>query len=103
MFPIMLGHRPDVTAAEIRAAYGASMIVGLPWQMLAAHEAQAMKNHSQTVARLAERGGLSACEACAVLEDRPWRKMPTPEAHARLRELFTEYIVNEQGMRTSEG
>lgn len=40
----------------------------IPWSLIAPHEAQAVKNHGgQTLQRLAERGGLSPCEAlCAI-------------------------------------
>jgi hypothetical protein len=47
----------------------------IPWALLAQHEDQAVANHGQSLAVLARRGGLSWCEALAVLEDRPWRKM----------------------------
>jgi hypothetical protein len=47
----------------------------VPLSLLAPHEAQAQKNHSQSLQRLAERGGLSPCEMLAVLEDREWRRM----------------------------
>ena len=46
----------------------------IPWGLISQHEEQAYKNHGQTLKRLAERGGLSFCEALAVLEDRQWRK-----------------------------
>jgi hypothetical protein len=59
----------------------------LPWNVIAPHEDQALKNHGQTLARLRERGGLSACEAVAILEDREWRKMDDDEAFRRLAEL----------------
>jgi hypothetical protein len=59
----------------------------IPWKAIAPHERQADRNHRQTLERLAQRGGLSWCEACAVMEDRPWRKMPTDEAEKRVREL----------------
>lgn len=49
---------------------------GIPWAMIAPHEAQALRNHDQTLERLAQRGGLSPEEAVAVLEDRKWRAMP---------------------------
>ena len=55
--------------------------------MLAPHEEQAQRNHLQSLETLASRGGLSACEAVAVLEDRRWHKMPKDEAVARLVEL----------------
>lgn len=35
----------------------------VPWVYMAPHEAQAQKNHSQSLARLAERGGLGCGEA----------------------------------------
>lgn len=52
----------------------------IPWEMIAPHAAQAQENHDQTLERLNERGGLSPCEACAVLEDRPWRRMDEPHS-----------------------
>jgi hypothetical protein len=51
----------------------------VPWAVLAPHEHQALSNHSQSLVRLAERGGLSLCEMAAVIEERRWEKM-TPEA-----------------------
>lgn len=55
----------------------------IPFALIAPHERQAQKNHRQTLARLAERGGLSPSEALAVLEDR--RRHPIPAAEARKR------------------
>lgn len=53
----------------------------IPWDLIAAHDAQARKNHAgQGVERLAERHGCSPCEVCAILEDRPWRSMGQQEA-----------------------
>lgn len=57
----------------------------VPWSMLAPHEAQAQSNHSQTLERLAERGGLAVCEMLAVLEDRRWKPVPGDEALRQLR------------------
>lgn len=45
---------------------------GIPWKMIARHEAQADRNHSQTLRGLHDRGGLVWSEALAVLRDRPW-------------------------------
>jgi hypothetical protein len=57
----------------------------IPWSAIAPHEAQAMQNHGrQDLATLARRGGLSPCEAVAVLEDRPWHRMDAADALARL-------------------
>jgi hypothetical protein len=76
VFPIMCGER----VADHKS--------WIPWAVIAPHEAQAQRNHSQTLARLAERGGLSPCEAVAVLEDRNWRQMPQHEARLRLGQII---------------
>lgn len=52
----------------------------VPFAMVLEHEGQCLKNHSQTVNRLAERGGLGWAELLAVLEDRPWSNVPFKEA-----------------------
>ncbi|WP_248313168.1 hypothetical protein [Bosea sp. F3-2] len=57
MFPIMGG--PNV-----------------PWSLIAPYEAQAQKNHYQSLKRLAERGGLSICEAMAVMSSVAYEKRP---------------------------
>lgn len=41
----------------------------IPYDVIKPHEEQAMKNHGQTLDRLAERGGLGWSEAYAVLTD----------------------------------
>lgn len=50
-------------------------------------ERQAKINHGQTLARLAERGGLNAGEALAIAEKRQWKLMQTPEAIVALAAL----------------
>lgn len=47
----------------------------IPYNIIAPHEAQARRNHSQTLQRLAERGGLSWAEILAVLSDKTWKEM----------------------------
>lgn len=93
MFPILFGHRLREEIDEVRAAFGTAIVIALPWPMMAPHEKQAQRNHSQSLERLAERGGLSACEACAVLDDREYRRMTRPEAHARLKDLFIAWVA----------
>ena len=75
----------------------------LPWELLAPHDEQAKRNHGgQNLEKLASRGGLSACEAVAIIEDTDYRKMwPFPihsreegkdrciKANNRLREILT--------------
>jgi hypothetical protein len=63
------------------------LLMAVPWPLIAPHDAQAVKNHGQTLRRLAERGGLAPYEMCAVLEDRRWGLMGDDVAEARLTEL----------------
>ncbi|MDE7243098.1 MAG: hypothetical protein K2O18_03850 [Oscillospiraceae bacterium] len=48
----------------------------IPWGVLIPHENQALRNHSQTLERLAERGGLSWNEILPILRDQTWRECP---------------------------
>lgn len=51
----------------------------VPWAMLAPHDAQAQRNHGgQTLARLAQRGGLDPVEMVSVLDGRDY-----PDAEVR--------------------
>ena len=68
---------PDIFRVSDKPDYHST---GIPWKMIAPHERQAELNHSQTLRRLHERGGLSWSEALAVLQDRPWRKEPNAKA-----------------------
>lgn len=56
----------------------------IPWSAIEPHRRQAEINHSQSLERLAERGGLGLCEAVAVLEDRRWHPMDRRLTNARL-------------------
>jgi hypothetical protein len=75
---------------------GNAAVIPLPWSIIAPHEKQALENHGQTLARLRERGGLSPCEAVAILEDRRWRRMDTAQAFTRLAELL---LNNQESVR----
>lgn len=44
----------------------------VPWEIMMPHEAQAQRNHGQSLQRLAERGGLGAGEAWCVVQDMHW-------------------------------
>lgn len=46
----------------------------VPMAILRRHQAQALRNHSQTVERLRERGGLDPQEALATISDQSWRE-----------------------------
>lgn len=60
-----------------------SVAAGVPWDMVASHEKQALANHDQTLAVLASRGGLDWCELEAVMAGRQWHLMKpgTAERH----------------------
>lgn len=49
-------------------------------RMEALFDEQAMRNHGQTLERLAERGGLGADEALALAERRNWRRQDDIDA-----------------------
>lgn len=63
------------------------------WQLVADHAQQANRNHGQSVARLAERGGLSWCELFAVLHNKRWQKMDANEAMIACRALEARYLA----------
>jgi len=48
----------------------ARILRAVPWAFVVPHEPQCQRNHSQTLRRLLERGGLDPSELLAVLEDR---------------------------------
>lgn len=65
----------------------------IPWSFIEPHEAQCLKNHYQTLQRLSERGGLSVCEALAVIESKGWNGRDNPEtdsekARKKLKEML---------------
>jgi hypothetical protein len=83
-FPIQL---PDRYEERKYLEERGVIIHSVPWGLMVEHEVQAKRNHDQTIAELARRCGLSACEAVAVLEDREWRHMPLDEAYVRLGDI----------------
>ncbi len=62
----------------------------IPYDIIKPHEEQALRNHYQTLDRLAERGGLSWAEVYAVLTD---SKFPSREEY--ISEEFYEEKVKE--------
>lgn len=68
----------------------------IPWSVIEPHEQQAMTNHRQSLARLAQRGGLTANEAYAVLVDSRWRDieaLPHMPANERLLAVVSERLT----------
>nr|WP_295941241.1 hypothetical protein [uncultured Acidovorax sp.] len=64
----------------------------LTWTLIEPHRQQAMDNHGQTLEKLADRGGLSFCEAAAILEDRKWSKIVWPAGHERAEDPARCYL-----------
>lgn len=94
VFPIMLGYDQRERIGEVRRAGLLLIVVGVPWAMIEPHEAQAKRNHGgQTLRRLAERGGLGAAEAVAVLCNGPYQQMPFAAAQARLSAMVIRYAA----------
>lgn len=63
-FPVLLSTRRRREFADCPAS--------VPWSFVEPHAAQAMKNHSQTLQRLARRGGLDPVEIKAVVLGLPF-------------------------------
>lgn len=97
--PIMNGYAYEQKERlrELRQAGAFCVVIALPMEMLTPHEAQARANHNQTLNRLAERGGLTASEAIAILKDRGYVRMPHTGANAELLELFRKWEEQEYG------
>ncbi len=93
MFPIMgINYNYKDLIYEIRESGALSIVVQIPWDMIAPHEAQAKTNHGHTLMRLAERGGLGPAEALAVFQDRRYRHMPRGKANLELLALVTAFL-----------
>ncbi|RKZ94679.1 MAG: hypothetical protein DRQ40_05320 [Gammaproteobacteria bacterium] len=71
MFPLMKPH--DRKKHEMWDILKAPRSV--PWAFLAPHEEQAQRNHSQSLARLASRGGLDAGEILAIVTGKKWSEI----------------------------
>ena len=72
-----------------------SLLTSVPWEFIEPHAAQAMANHDQTLNRLAQRGGLSACEALCAVTGRGFRELlsfssPTRHGETRPPKPFSE-------------
>lgn len=84
MFPILSHTLEREALSAVRKDEQPFLVVGVPWSIMEPHGAQARDNHGQTLKTLAARGGLSHCEAVAVLENRNWRPMDAAEANKAL-------------------
>ena len=70
---------------------------GIPWEIAAAHEAQALANHGQSLETLAHRHGMCASEMLDILTDKPWayshrRGVSEEEAFEKVMAIVKEQI-----------
>ncbi|QKF52772.1 hypothetical protein [Pseudomonas graminis] len=47
----------------------------IPMRLLQPFEKQALRNHSQSLQRLAERGGMNACEILGIIQGLSWSQL----------------------------
>jgi hypothetical protein len=87
LFPIMPPWNLKARAEQQQGV--PAIVLNIPWELIAPHEAQAIRNHGQSLETLARRGGLMADEAIAVIEHRAWSQMPRAESNRRLLELMS--------------
>lgn len=66
-------------------------MAAIPEELVLRHDAQARINHSQSVRRLWERGGLAPAELAAVLNNRKYRAMSLPDALVEIAEAIRRY------------
>jgi hypothetical protein len=67
-----MGEGKQTVGRTVMPIMGATLLAEIPFAMLVPHEAQALRNHGQTLERLAQRGGLGVSEAIDILEGRSW-------------------------------
>lgn len=79
-FPVLRSHLPRGTTCPR----------SVPWSLVEPHAAQAKTNHSQTLERLAERGGLSPAELWCLVHDKSLSELPKETMVAWLVDLAAE-------------
>jgi len=72
---------------------GKSYPRSVPWEFVAPHAARAARNHSQSLSRLAERGGLSPMELYLVVHDLDLREY---RHHNEAEALGIIYLTSEE-------
>ena len=74
----------------------------VPWDFVAAHRMQIQENHSQSLERLADRGGLSPLELCVAImyDTKAIHKVDwhSPNNHRIARRNLTNLIQQWQGL-----
>lgn len=78
---------------------GLEPLDNLPWDVIAPHEAQAQRNHSQSLKQIKSRGGLSVKEAACIVSDEPYRNIPLVIAIHRLAAAVEAAKADSRGWR----
>ena len=81
----LIGSMPILSAREYQKRF-VWCPLEIPMDFL--NEEWAQKNHSQSLERLAERGGLDPTEVIANIEHRSWKKMDIAEALKQLQNFM---------------
>ena len=71
--------------------HSARRVSALPWEMIQPHGRRLMLNFGSTLSEMVLRGGLSPCEAVAVLRDEPWVALSQAEAETALEGLIADW------------
>jgi hypothetical protein len=91
---------------DLRARRGERVCIvrRLPWRLFEsdACQRQCEQNHSQSVERIAERGGFGAKEAIAVISVLPWERVGGLDDEAAHRILYAIHVAFNGGQRVAE-
>ena len=92
MFPIISEFNRELWDSGGPSKYLPQIFI--PWAMIETHDQQCNLNHGgQNLESIAQRGGLSRCEAVAVLEDRPWTHIAVSDADRELAGLVANWLA----------
>lgn len=91
--PVEIARRAALAKPRARFPILGSRGATIDWQLVADHGQQAERNHSQSVRRLAERGGLSWCDMHAVLHNKAWERVDANDAMIACRALEARYLA----------
>lgn len=70
-YPVLFGQTTEFYEARRN---GTPYPCGVPDSLIDGHDKQAQSNHSQTLERLSQRGGLSPLELWCVAHDKKWHE-----------------------------
>ncbi|MNF80825.1 hypothetical protein D3C84_630780 [compost metagenome] len=88
----MNGGRGTLMPPENMSDMKCTNFKSIPMRLLMPYEEQALRNHSQSLQRLAERGGMAACEILGIIRGSRWSQLKvTPDDEAEL----IEWVASE--------